>query len=115
MGKYGIINFLDKLFIHDKKSLVNNNNSNNFNVSDIDFSKLTCESITNALKFLYMFTEDITFIKNFIQNIMIKKNNSVLLSELYTVVDSLMFYTPVYLSDNRFYDDYSGINKNAEL
>ena len=103
MDKFGIIKFLDKIFKFDpiKKTVPN--------ITDIDFFHAISESISNALKFLFMHTEDLLLFKNLIQS-----KKSTVIIELYTIVDSLMFYKPVYVADNRFVEDYFGNLKQEE-
>ena len=103
----GLANYLNKLFEHLNFSL----NSTNF--TNLNFSNNSAESISKAgnenilkiLNFCILILNDINYL---IEKLSSKNYNY--LSDFFIIVNSLKFYRPVQLNDDRFLDDLIDLN-----
>lgn len=87
--------------VHFINKTTYNNNSISYDETLIDLLKnINCCNISKVFNFCYLILSDIN---NLIEIVKMKRLN--LISEFYTIKQSLMFYRPVHLADERFLDD----------
>jgi hypothetical protein len=88
-------------FINKTTTSNYNNNSISYDETLIDLLKnINSCNISKVFNFCYLILSDIN---NLTEIVKMKRLN--LISEFYTIKQSLMFYRPVHLADERFLDD----------
>ncbi len=91
--------------VHFLNSKINNtnmsniNNSNDETITDL-VRNINSSKISKIFNFCFLILSDINYLIE-----MIKNRNLNLISEFFTIKQSLMFYRPVHLVDERFFDD----------
>ena len=105
----GLLNYLNKLFDQLNLSL----NSSTLTSSNLSFSnhsndinlKAGCDNISRILNFCILILNDINYLTEKLSN---KEFNY--LSDYFVSVNSLKFYRPIQLVDDRFLDDLIDLN-----